>query len=217
MKKTSLMLVDDHPMVIVGIKAMLEDSEEFEIIAEAMDGVEALKLIEQNKPDLLVVDIRMPNLSGIEVVKKLKITSPDIKTLVLSMHDSEEYVINALQAGADGYLLKGATKQELIKAFQTIAEGGKYFTGEVSTSIIKNFVSLPETKKIAQPQNDFNLTKRELQILDLVLQGKSNQEIAEVLNISKRTAEVHRFNLMKKMEVKNQMELAKKAREFQLG
>lgn len=212
MEKIKLILVDDHPLVITGIKAMLEDSTEFEIIGDANDGQQALDLLEMIKPDLLVLDIRMPKLTGIEVVEKLKAKASPIKTVLLSMHDSEEYVLNSIKAGADGYLLKGATKQEIIKAFRIIAEGGKYFTGEVSSSIIGNHTN----QKPLQPKNDFNLTKRELQILNLVLQGMSNQEIADELKISKRTAEVHRFNLMKKMDVKNPVELANKARQYQL-
>lgn len=213
MEKIKLILVDDHPLVITGIKAMLEDSSEFEIIGDASDGQQALDLVKNIIPDVLVLDIRMPKLTGIEVVQKLKSKGSPIKTLLLSMHDSEEYVLNSIKAGADGYLLKGATKQEIVKAFHIIANGGKYFTGEVSASIISNF----SPQKPPQPKNDFNLTKRELQILNLVLQGMSNQEIADQLKISKRTAEVHRFNLMKKMDVKNPMELANKARQYQLG
>nr|WP_040459888.1 response regulator transcription factor [Galbibacter marinus] len=213
MEKIKLILVDDHPLVITGIKAMLEDSTEFEIIGDAYDGQQALSLVEHLIPDVLVLDIRMPKLTGIEVVKELKSKGSPIKTLLLSMHDSEEYVLHSIKAGADGYLLKGATKEEIVKAFRIIANGGKYFTGEVSASIIKNFT----TQRPQQPKNDFNLTKRELQILNLVLEGLSNQEIADALEISKRTAEVHRFNLMKKMGVKNPMELANKAREYQLG
>lgn len=212
MEKIKLILVDDHPLVITGIQAMLENSTEFEIIGEAYDGTQALSLVKHLTPDVLVLDIRMPKLSGIEVVKELKSIGSPIKTLLLSMHDSEEYVLSAIKAGADGYLLKGATKAEIIKAFRIIANGGKYFTGEVSASIINNFTS----EKPKLPKNDFNLTKREVQILNLVLEGLSNQEIADSLNISKRTAEVHRFNLMKKMDVKNPMELANKAREYQI-
>ncbi|WP_417364145.1 response regulator [Galbibacter sp.] len=213
MGKIKLILVDDHPLVITGIKAMLEDSTEFEIIGDANDGEQALALVKNIVPDLLVLDIRMPKLTGIEVVQKLKAQGSSIKTLLLSMHDSEEYVLNSIKAGADGYLLKGATKEEIIKAFRIIANGGKFFTGEVSSSIISTIMH----QKPLQPKNDFNLTKRELQILNLVLQGMSNQEIADGLEISKRTAEVHRFNLMKKMDVKNPVELANKAREYQLA
>jgi DNA-binding NarL/FixJ family response regulator len=134
------------------------------------------------------------------------------------MHDSEEYVIQAIQAGADGYLLKGASKDEFLKALQTVAAGGKYFTGDVSSIIMNNFVNgvVKNNPKKEVVEDPFNLTKREKQILNLVLQLKNNKDIAEELNISRRTAEVHRFNLMKKLDVKNIMELNHKANQFEL-
>ena len=156
----------------------------------------------------------MPHLNGIEVVEKIKQTHPEVKTLVLSMHDSEEYVLKSIKAGADGYLLKGASKEEFLKALHTVASGGKYFAGDISSILIKNLNGSGGEAKSSKPKLDFNLTKRERQILDLVLEGLSNKEIGEQLDISKRTAEVHRFNLMKKLDVKNLMELANKVREL---
>ncbi|WP_335966406.1 response regulator transcription factor [Galbibacter sp. PAP.153] len=207
----NIILADDHVLVRDGIKSLLEDEENIQVIDEASNGKEALEVIAKNKPDILVVDIRMPEMNGIEVVKKLKSAPTDIKALVLSMHDSEEYVVQSIQAGADGYLLKGASKEEFIKALHTIAEGGKYFAGDVSSIIINNFVDGKPKKKDTTNTNEFNLTKREKQIMEQVLKGLSNKEIAEELKISKRTAEVHRFNLMKKLDVKNQIELVNKA------
>src|SRR5690606_36319319 len=169
---------------------------------------------------ILIVDIRMPELNGIEAVRIINNDHKfkGIRTLVLSMHDSEEYVIQAIQAGADGYLLKGASKDEFLKALHTVAGGGKYLTGDVSSIIMNNFVNgvVKNTSKKAVVEDPFNLTKREKQILNLVLQLKNNKDIAEELNTSRRTAEVHRFNLMKKLDVKNIMELNHKANEFQL-
>ncbi|MEL4307562.1 response regulator transcription factor [Joostella sp. CR20] len=219
MEQINIILADDHVLVRDGIKSLLEDDKSINVIDEASNGVEALKIIATNKPDLLVVDIRMPEMNGIEVVKQLKKSTPEVKTLVLSMHDSEEYVVQSIQAGADGYLLKGSSKEEFIKALHTVADGGKYFTGDVSSIIINNFVNgTPKENQhnTPPPSNDFNLTKREKQILQYVLKGLSNKEIAEELKISKRTAEVHRFNLMKKLDVKNQMELANKANQYNL-
>lgn len=218
MEQINIILADDHVLVRDGIKSLLEDDKSINVIDEASNGKEALEIIAKNKPDLLVVDIRMPEMNGIEVVQQLKKTTPEVKALVLSMHDSEEYVVKSIQAGADGYLLKGASKEEFIKALHTVAEGGKYFTGDVSSIIINNFVDgKPKVStNTATTENDFNLTKREKQILTHVLKGLSNKEIAEELKISKRTAEVHRFNLMKKLDVKNQMELANKANTYNL-
>lgn len=221
MDKINVVLADDHVLVRDGIRALLEDQSGVEVINEASNGVEALEVIKKHKPHVLIVDIRMPEMNGIEVVGEINKFHKDIKTLVLSMHDSEEYVVQAIQAGADGYLLKGASKEEFLKALQKVASGGKYFTGDVSAIIMNNFVSGNTSsinKTMEAPQEvPFKLTKRERQILDLVLQLKNNKDIAEELEISKRTAEVHRFNLMKKLEVSNLKELTDKAREFGLG
>lgn len=219
MSKIRVVLADDHELVRDGIKALLEDQSEIEVIDEASNGKEALDVISANKPDVLIVDIRMPEMNGIEVVSAINANKIDVRTLVLSMHDSEEYVVQSIQAGADGYLLKGASKDEFLKALNKVAGGGKYFTGDVSAIIMNNFVNgsatAPEAKKepVTLP---FKLTKREKQILSLVLELKNNKDIAEELQISKRTAEVHRFNLMKKLEVSNLKELTDKAREYQL-
>ena len=217
----NVVLADDHVLVRDGIKALLEDQEGIRVIAEASNGAEALEVIKTNKPNIIIVDIRMPELNGIEVVESINKQYTDIRTLVLSMHDSEEYVVKAIQAGADGYLLKGASKEEFLKALNSVANGGKYFTGDVSAIIMNNFVNgnvtTSQESKLNTPTDaPFKLTKREKQILDLVLQLKNNKDIAEELSISKRTAEVHRFNLMKKLDVKNLMELSNKAKEFDL-
>ncbi|GAA4970646.1 response regulator transcription factor [Algibacter aquimarinus] len=220
MDKINVVLADDHVLVRDGIKALLEDQSGIVVIDEASDGKEALEVITRNKPHVLIVDIRMPEMNGIEVVGEMSKSHKDVRTLVLSMHDSEEYVVQAIQAGADGYLLKGASKEEFLKAVTKVAAGGKYFTGDVSAIIMNNFVNgntnTVEATQVTPKEDSFNLTKREKQILDLVLQLKNNKDIAEELQISKRTAEVHRFNLMKKLEVKNLMELSNKAKEFGL-
>lgn len=216
-----VVLADDHILVRNGIKALLEEESGITVLDEASNGVEAIEIVAKNNPDVIIVDIRMPEKNGIEVVLELNKRYPLVKTLVLSMHDSEEYVVKAIEAGADGYLLKGASREEFIKALTSIAEGGKYFTGDISLIIMNNFVNgkvaKPVSKKPVYKELPFKLTKREKQILGLVLELKNNKDIAEELSISKRTAEVHRFNLMKKLEVKNLMELTNKAKEYQLA
>jgi DNA-binding NarL/FixJ family response regulator len=216
----NVVLADDHVLVRDGIKALLEDQVGITVIDEASNGKEALEVIAKNKPHVLIVDIRMPEMNGIEVVAEITKKNIAVKTLVLSMHDSEEYVVKSIQAGADGYLLKGASKEEFLKAVHKVAGGGKYFTGDVSSIIMNNFVN-GNTNKGVEPQIEakelpFKLTKRERQILTLVLDLKNNKDIAQELAISKRTAEVHRFNLMKKLEAKNLQELTNKAKEYQL-
>ncbi|WP_299628037.1 response regulator transcription factor [uncultured Tenacibaculum sp.] len=224
MEKINVVLVDDHVLVRDGIRALLEDQEDIQVINEASNGKDALTIVKNiDHKVVLIVDIRMPEMTGIELVTLIKqqYSEKEIKTLVLSMHDSEEYVVQSIQAGADGYLLKGSSKEEFLKALHKIASGDKYFTGDVSDIIMNNFVNGKTPNKIQstavnQTENPFKLTKRETQILHLVLQLKNNKDIAEELKISKRTVEVHRFNLMKKLNVKNIMELNQKANEFNL-
>jgi len=212
-----VVLADDHVFVRDGIKSLLENEANIEVVGEATDGLEALKIVDIVKPDLLILDIRMPNMTGIEVVEKLRSQNITVKIVMLSMHESEEYVLKSIKAGADGYLLKGSSKEEFLKAVHAVANGGKYFSGDIS-SILIGQLSNPVTSLEAKQSldEDMMITKREKEILKLLLSGKGNKEIAEALDISKRTAEVHRFNLMKKLKVKNLMELSNKANEFSL-
>lgn len=212
-----VVLADDHVFVRDGIKSLLENEANIEVVGEAIDGADALEVVAANKPDLLIVDIRMPNLTGIEVVEKLRSDNNNVKIIMLSMHESEEYVLKSIKAGADGYLLKGSSKDEFLKALHTVANGGKYFSGDISSILISQ---LTNSSLSTEPKQNFGeemmITKREKEILTLLLSGKGNKEIAEALDISKRTAEVHRFNLMKKLKVKNLMELSNKATEYSL-
>lgn len=212
-----VVLADDHIFVRDGIKSLLENEAKIEVVGEATDGLEALKIVEMAQPDLLILDIRMPNLTGIEVVEKLRSQNNLVKIIMLSMHESEEYVLKSIKAGADGYLLKGSSKEEFLKALHTVSEGGKYFSGDISSILIGQLThstSFSETKQLIS--DEMMITKREKEILTMLLSGKGNKEIAEALDISKRTAEVHRFNLMKKLKVKNLIELSNKATEFSL-
>ena len=212
-----VVLADDHVFVRDGIKSLLENEANIEVVGEAVDGADALEVVATSKPDLLIVDIRMPNLTGIEVVEKLRSDHNNVKIIMLSMHESEEYVLKSIKAGADGYLLKGSSKEEFLKALHTVAAGGKYFSGDISSILIGQ---LTNTSGSLEPKQNLGeemmITKREKEILTLLLSGKGNKEIAEALDISKRTAEVHRFNLMKKLKVKNLMELSNKATEYSL-
>ena len=216
-----VILADDHELVRDGIKLLLESEQDILVIDEASDGEQALAVLEKNagNVDILIVDIRMPKMTGIEVVEQIKMRQIPVKTLVLSMHDSEEYVLKSIDAGADGYLLKGSSKEEFLKALHAVIDGGKYFSGDISAILINNFQRANHKSESVIKENsdsDLILTKREKEILRLLLSGNSNKEIAEALDISKRTAEVHRFNLMKKLKVKNLMELSNKATEYSL-
>ncbi|WP_339919859.1 response regulator transcription factor [uncultured Flavobacterium sp.] len=212
-----VVLADDHVFVRDGIKSLLETEENIIVVGEATDGLEALTEVNDKKPDLLIVDIRMPHLTGIEVVEKLRSQNNSVKIIVLSMHESEEYVLKSIRAGADGYLLKGSSKEEFLKALHTVANGSKYFSGDISSILINQLTNgSPAAAPKAILTESMMITKREKEILTLLLSGKGNKEIAEALDISKRTAEVHRFNLMKKLQVKNLIELSNKAKEYSL-
>lgn len=221
LKQTTIVLVDDHSLVRDGIRALLESEEDLKVIGEGADGTEAITLVEEKKPDILVIDIRMPKMTGIEAVEKLNAMNPDIKCIILSMHDSEEYILQSVAAGARGYLLKDTGKAEFIKAIHTVRDGGKYYSGDISNVLVNSLLNpkakiLDGAEKINKTNNPFGLTNKEIKVLELVLTGLTNKQISEKLNNSKRTIETHRFNLMRKMEVKNLMDLSKKAKEYNL-
>jgi two-component system nitrate/nitrite response regulator NarL len=216
-KTIRVVLADNHVFVRDGIKSLLENEVNIEVVGEATDGIDTLEAVVTREPDLLILDIRMPHLTGIEVVEKLRSENNKVKIIILTTHESEEYVLGALKAGAEGYLLKDSSKEEFLKALHTVLNGGKYYSGDVSGILIHHFVhctvSLGRKQALAE---EITITKREKEILSLLLSGKGNKEIGETLKISKRTAEVHRFNLMKKLKVKNLMELSNKATEYSL-
>ncbi|WP_298765282.1 response regulator transcription factor [uncultured Polaribacter sp.] len=216
-----VLLADDHTIVRDGIKYLLEEEENIKIIGEASNGQEALQFIKNNETDLLIIDVRMPKMNGIEAVGILNQTPTNTKSIVLSMHDSEEYILKSIEAGANGYLLKDTDKKEFIKAINTVYEGGKYFSGDISNVIVSNLLKKSTQKETTEPkkviEEDFGLTKKEKQILPLILSGKTNAEISEILQNSKRTIETHRFNMMKKMNVKNLIELSSKAAQLELN
>ncbi|MEM8937868.1 MAG: response regulator transcription factor [Bacteroidota bacterium] len=215
-----IILADDHALVRDGIRALLEEESDMEVIGEVSNGLEALEMVSKKAPDVLIIDIRMPELGGIETVERLnKSNSADTKSIILSMHDSEEYILKSVQAGAAGYLLKDTDKSEFIKAIHTVQDGGKFFSGDISNVLVNNLLnpSTSEKPKVkSNKQIPFDLTNKELRVLDLILQGFTNKEISEKLQNSKRTIETHRFNLMKKMQVKNLMDLSKKAQKYSL-
>ncbi len=221
-----IVLVDDHFMVRDGIRAILEEEDDYEVVGEASNGKDAIQLIQSIKPDIAICDIRMPEMSGIEMVQKMLEMDLPTRYVMLSMHDSDEYILQSINAGADGYLLKGSSKEEFMKALSVVSKGEKYFSGDVSSILVRKIksgdsASSFDTKSdnilVAERiRNPFDLTKRENQILRLAISGKTNKDIAEKLNISRRTTEVHRFNLMKKMGVKNVLELSNKAKEYKM-
>ncbi|WP_394748117.1 response regulator transcription factor [Spongiimicrobium salis] len=215
-----IILADDHALVRDGIKALLEEESDLEVVGEVSNGLEALGAVQEQRPDILIVDIRMPKLGGIETVERINSSGGvGTKCIILSMHDSEEYILKSVQAGAAGYLLKDTDKSEFIKAIHTVQDGGKYFSGDISNVLVNNLLHPTPQERAGTKKTKnipFDLTNKELQVLELILQGFTNKEISEKLQNSKRTIETHRFNLMKKMQVKNLIDLSKKARKHQL-
>jgi two-component system response regulator DegU len=212
MDKINVVLADDHVLVRNGIKAMLESDTQIQVIGEASNGAEALETARNLKPDILILDIRMPEMTGLEAAALLKDFSPTTKAVILSMHDSEEYVIEALNAGAYGYLLKDTDKVEFLKALKQISAGNKYFSGAVSNVLANRLLkgeSIPGAKVLTE--DPYHLTRREKELLRMIIDGKSNKDIADSLDKSVRTIETHRFNIMKKLGVTNAIDMVNKA------
>lgn len=210
--KINIVLADDHVLVRNGIKAMLESDTDIAVIGEANNGREALEVAQRLHPDILVLDIRMPEMTGLEASAELSKYAPDTKAVILSMHDSEDYVLQALDAGAYGYLLKDTDKTEFIKAIKQVQSGNKYFSGAVSNVLANRLLNVkPQIKTTTPAEDPYHLTRKEKEILRLVVDGKQNKQIADSLGKSVRTIETHRFNIMKKLGVNNAIDMVNKA------
>ena len=199
-------------LVRKGIRAMLESDTDIQVVGEANNGTEALEAARKLRPDILVLDIRMPEMNGLEAAAKLDQFSPNTKAVILSMHDSEEYVLQALDSGAFGYLLKDTDKSEFVKALRQVHSGTKYFSGAVSNVLANRILDArPFVSRSSVEDDEYHLTKREKEILRMVIDGKHNKEIAEASGKSIRTIETHRFNIMKKLGVNNAIDMVNKA------
>lgn len=204
-----LFLVDDHKLVLDGIKALLSGQTDLLILGEAGSGDEMFYLLGQKHPDIILMDISLPGISGIALCRQLKEKYPDIKVLFLSMYTNEEFIINAIHAGADGYLPKNISQEELLKAIRTVYAGGDYFSNSVSDIILSSFVRRARNGVNHEPSA--SLSKRENEILKFVAEGLSNPEIAVRLFISVRTVESHKNHIMQKLNLKTTVELVKYA------
>ena len=192
-----VLLADDHTLFRAGIRALLESSEGVEIVAESGDGREALELIEKHRPDVALLDIGMPGLSGLEVAKRAAQSCPKTRIIVLSMHGDATYVNQALRAGVDGYLLKGAAVAELSVALQAVMRGETYLTPKVSKLVVSDL--LRETADESGPLD--GLTARQREIIQLIAEGHGTKEIAEILQVSVKTVETHRARLMDRLDI----------------
>jgi DNA-binding NarL/FixJ family response regulator len=207
----SIVLADDHALVRNGIKAMLESDTGIRVIGEANNGKEALEAAKQLHPDILVLDIRMPEMTGLEAAARLSGVAPDTKAVILSMHDSEEYVLQALDAGAYGYLLKDTDKNEFVRALKQIYSGHKYFSGAVSEVLANRLLTSKPSMRMEPAADPYHLTRKEREVLRLVVEGKQNKQIADLFGKSIRTIETHRFNIMRKLGVNNAVDMVNKA------
>jgi len=207
-KEIRLVLADDHAVVRSGTRELLEQEPDLKIVGEASNGEEAVRLAQELHPDVLVMDVRMPKMSGVEATRRIKSERPDIRVLVLTAHDDDEYVFALLQAGANGYLLKTAEIDELVRAIRTVASGQSALAPEVTGKVVAQFASgksMPEA--MANTQEDYNgLTERELGILELVSKGLSNKQIGSELYISDRTVQAHLSNIFSKLGVNSRTE-----------
>lgn len=206
------MIADDHSIIIDGYKAMLADVDQIRILGIASNGEEAINNATRWLPDVVLMDISMPLKTGIEATAILTQNAPHVKVIIVSMYSQEDYFINAIKAGAKGYLLKQETnKEELVKAIESVYNGGEYFCKSVSSSMVTNFIETAKKKNQRISNKTFHLTKREKEILKLVVEGDTNPEVAIKLNISVRTVDTHKTNIMKKFNFKNTVEMVKYA------
>lgn len=201
-----ILLVDDHTVLRDGLKSLLNYENDLEVVGDASNGREAIAAAERLKPDIVISDIAMPGLNGIESVRTLRHNHPHLKIIILSMHSSQEYVIQALQAGANGYVVKQADASEVLAAIRAVMAGGAYLSPTVSKHLIDDYLSqTPE--ELAGPK----LTTREREVAQLLAEGESTRAISEILTISIKTVETHRMNIMKKLNAKNQTDIIKYA------
>jgi DNA-binding NarL/FixJ family response regulator len=204
-KPIRILLADDHTVMRRGLRLLLESQPEFIVVAEAADGRQAVEQAEATQPDVAVVDIAMPNLSGIEAAQRIATSLPQTAIVILSMHSDESYVLRALKVGAKGYLLKDSAEGDLIDAIKAVHQGKTFFSPEISKMLVEDYIREIRTRG-AEDSYDL-LTSREREILQLLAERKSNKEIAQVLNLSIYTIETHRRNLQEKLNLHSLAEL----------
>ena len=198
-KKYRIVIAEDHKILREGLKALVKSNENFEIVGEAGDGIEAIRAVEKHHPDLLLLDLSMPRMSGISVIKDIKSRLPETKILALTIHESEDYILESFHSGLDGYCLKDSNSSELLMAINRVLEGKTYLSPGISDKVLVGF--LEEKRQLKTSTAWDNVTQREREVLKLVGEGYKNKEIADYLCISAKTVEKHRSNIMKKLNV----------------
>ena len=217
MSKIRILLADDHPLVRSGLMALLEPLKEFQIVGEAGDGREAVGLTRKLKPDVVVIDLSMPVMSGIDATKIIREEVPVSKVLVLTMHENEEYVYQILRSGAGGYILKNCSREELAAAIRAVARGEKFFSPRVSEMMVQGYLRKAEAREThSVDPGTATLTPRENEVLACVAEGLTNHEMAEKLFISARTVETHKTNIMQKLGIEDTSKLIRYAVELKM-
>ncbi len=204
----SIILVDDHVIMRDGLRNLLKEESDFEVVGEADNGRQAVKIILEKKPNIIIMDIAMQEMNGIEATRQIKKEAPNINIIALSMHSERQIVVGIFRAGASGYLLKDSTSTELVEAIRTVHSGRKYISQKISDIVLQE---ISNTKKDSEEIGIEVLTNRESEILQLISEGNSTKRIAEVLFISPKTVESHRANIMEKLNIHNLPELTKYA------
>ena len=209
MSQIRIVLVDDHQIVRDGIKALLTGTPEILVVGEAGNGQELLEILKKEEVDIVILDISLPGGSGIEITKTLTQEFAGIKVLILSMHTGEDFIFNAIKAGAKGYLPKNTTRKEILEAVHAIYQGEEFFSESISNIILKSYIKKAKNEEQEPEANEEKLTTREMEILKLFAGGLSNQEIADKLFISIRTVESHKNHIMQKLELDSTVDLIK--------
>jgi two-component system, NarL family, response regulator NreC len=209
---TRILIADDHAIVRTGLRALLKEEAGMELVGEASGGEEALRLVESLNPDILVLDLSMPDMDGIQVTKRVHATAPHVRILILTVHEDEALLREAIRAGAAGYILKHAAEEELISAINMVQMGDIY----VHPKLVLSLLEAPQKPIFTSPQPDELLTPRELDVLNRIIQGYTNRQIAEELSLSVRTVEGYRANMTEKLGLHSRAELVRYAREHGL-
>ncbi|MEW6030155.1 MAG: response regulator transcription factor [Chloroflexota bacterium] len=202
-----VLVVDDHAILRDGIRSLLESQDDVIVVGEADNGEEAVELVQNILPDVVLMDLSMPRMNGLEATRTIKERFPNVKVLILTQHDSREYIAPALQAGAAGYVLKRSGRREMLNALRQVYEQGAYLASKVTREVLQDYSGEGYQHKT----DERRLTKREEQVLKLIVDGKSNKEIALELGISPKTVSVHRTNVMTKFNAQNTVELIRHA------
>jgi two-component system response regulator NreC len=209
MNMIRVLIADDHPIVRTGLRQFLEAESDLQVVDEASDGMEALEKARKHRPDVLLLDIAMPKLSGLEVAQMIRTTAPETKIVILSMHEKEAYARQALEAGALGYVLKGAPSEDILSAIRTVARGRYFLSSSITTSVVSNYLKNQGGKPADAGFS--SLSEREQQVFLLLVEGNSTVQIGEILCISPKTVEKHRANIAGKLNLDNPVEMLRYA------